>query len=95
MAPSRTPRSPRPASGLAAPPLSTLEWFVMSAGGQVTLGAVQPLAFAAIAHDGQRTRVALKRQNGENLTHLLLRFDEALVRALDHDAVVDEINSSR
>jgi len=24
--------------------------------------------------------------------HLLMRFDEALVRALDHDAVVDEIN---
>jgi hypothetical protein len=50
----------------------------MSAGGQVTLGAVEPLAFAAIAHDGQHTRVALKRRNRENLMQLLLRFDEAL-----------------
>lgn len=89
------PRTPRPASGFGAAPLATLEWFVMSAGGQVTLGAVQPVAFAAIAHDGQHTRVALKRQKGENLMHLLTRFDEALVRALDHDAVVDEINPSR
>jgi hypothetical protein len=88
------PRTPRPASGFGAPPLATLEWFVMSAGGQVTLGAVQPVAFA-IAHDGQHTRVALKCRKGENLMRLLLRFDEALVRALDHDAVVDEINPSR
>lgn len=92
MAPRRTPR---PASGFGAAPLATLEWFVMSAGGQVTLGTVQPVAFAAIAHDGQHTRVALKRQKDENLMHLLMRFDEALVRALDHDAVVDEINPSR
>jgi hypothetical protein len=26
---------------------------------------------------------------------LLLRFDEALVRALDHNAVIDEINPRR
>lgn len=46
--------------------------------------------------DGKtRRRVALKRQTDENLMRLLLRFDEALVRALDHDAVVDEINPRR
>ena len=86
---------PRPASGFAAPPLATLEWFVMNAGGQDTLGAVTPLAFAAIAHDGQHTRVALKRRNSENLMQLLVRFDDALIRALDHNAVVDEINVPR
>ena len=86
---------PRPASGVGAPPLATLEWFVMNAGGQVTLGAMPPLAFAAIAHDGQHTRVALKHRHGENLMQLLVRFDHALVRALDNDAVVDEINLPR
>jgi hypothetical protein len=88
-------RVPRPTTGPETPLLATLEWFVMSAGGQVTLGAVPPIRCAAIAHDGEHTRVALKRQNGENLMRLLLRFDEALVRALDHNAVVDEINPRR
>ena len=86
---------PRPPSGFGAPPLATLEWFVMNAGGQVTLGAVPPVGFAAIAHDGQHTRVALQRPNSENLMQLLVRVDHALVRALDHDAVVDEINTPR
>jgi len=88
-------RTPRPASGPGSPLLATLEWFVINAGGQVTLGTVPPIACAAIAHDGQHTRVALKRQTDENLMRLLLRFDEALVSALDHDAVVDEINPRR
>jgi hypothetical protein len=88
-------RTPRPATGSGTPPLATLEWFVLSSGGQVTLGAIPPIGCAAIAHDGQHTRVALKRQNSENLMRLLLRFDEALVRALDHNAVVDEINPRR
>ena len=89
------PRKPRPVTGPGTPLLATLEWFVMSAGGQVTLGHVPPVGCAAIAHDGEHTRVALKRQGGENLTRLLLRFDEALVRALDHNTVVDEINPRR
>ncbi len=89
------PRKPRPTIGPGTPLLATLEWFVTGAGGQVTLGAVPPIGCAAIAHDGQHTRVALKRQNGENLTRLLLRLDEALVRALDHNTVVDEINPRR
>jgi hypothetical protein len=89
------PRTPRPATGPGSPLLATLEWFVINAGGQVTLGAVPPISCAVIAHDGQHTRVALKRQTDENLMRLLLRFDEALVHALDHDAVVDEINPRR
>jgi hypothetical protein len=88
-------RAPRPATGSGTPLLATLEWFVMSAGGQVTLGAVQPIGCAAIAHDGEHTRVALKRQNTENLMRFLLRLDEALVRALDNNTVVDEINPHR
>jgi hypothetical protein len=32
------------------------------------------------------------RGNRENLMQLLVRFDEALVRGLDHNAVADEIN---
>ena len=67
----------------------------MNAGGQVTLGAMPSLAFAAVAHDGQHTRVTLKRRNSENLMQLLVRFDDALVQALDHNAVVDEINVPR
>jgi hypothetical protein len=88
-------RTPRPATGPGTPPLATLEWFVMNAGGQVTLGAVQPIGCAAIAHDGELTRVAVKHQNSENLMRFLLRFDEALVRALDNNTVVDEINPRR
>jgi hypothetical protein len=85
-------RTPRPATGPGSPLLATLEWFVINGGGQVTLGAMPPIGCAAIAHDGKHTRVALKRKTDENLTRLLLRFDEALVSALDHDGVVDEIN---
>jgi hypothetical protein len=68
---------------------------MMNAGGQVTLGAIQPIGCAAIARDGQHTRVALQRRNRENLMQLLVRFDAALARALDHNAVVDEINPRR
>jgi hypothetical protein len=89
------PRTARPASGPGSPLLATLEWFVINAGGQVTLGAVPPIGCAAIAHDGQHTRVALKRQADENLMRLLLCIDEALVSALDHGTVVDEINPRR
>lgn len=89
------PRTPRPPTGPGSPLLATLEWFVINAGGQVTLGAIPPIGCAVIAHDGQHTRVALKRQTDENLMRLLLRFDEALVRAFDHNAVVDEINPQR
>jgi len=89
------PHTARPATGPGSPLLATLEWFVINAGGQITLGAVPPIGCAVIAHDGQHTRVALKRQTDENLMRLLLRFDEALVSALDHDAVVDEINPQR
>jgi hypothetical protein len=89
------PRTPRPATGPDSPLLATLEWFVINAGGQVTLGAIPPIGCTAIAHDGQHTRVALKRQADENLMRLLLRIDEALVSALDHGTVVDEINPLR
>jgi hypothetical protein len=89
------PRTSRPAGGPGSPLLATLEWFVINGGGQVTLGAVPPIGCAVIAHDGQHTRVALKQQTDENLMRLLLRFDEALVRALDQDAVVDDINPRR
>jgi hypothetical protein len=88
-------RTARPSPGPSTPLLATLEWFVINGGGQVTLGAVAPIGCAAIAHDGKNTRVALKRQSGENLMRLLLRFDEALVQALDHNIVVDEINPPR
>jgi hypothetical protein len=88
-------RNPRPAIGPATPLLATLEWFVINGGGHVTLGTVAPIGCTAIAHDGKTTRVALKHQSGENLMRLLLRFDEAFVRALDHNTVVDEINPRR
>ena len=71
---------------------ATLAWFVPNAGGHVTLAADQPVGCSSIADDGENTRVALKRRSGENLMRLLLRLDEALVRALDNTAVGDEIN---
>jgi hypothetical protein len=37
---SKVPTAPRPATDAGTPPLATLEWFVMNAGGQLTLGAV-------------------------------------------------------
>jgi len=49
-------------------------------------GAAHQIGRAAIAHDGQHTRVVLRRQNDENLMRSLLRFDETLARALDHSA---------
>jgi hypothetical protein len=47
---------------------------------------------AAVAHDGQKTLVMLRRKKGELVTDLLERLDNAIATARASGQRVDEIN---
>ena len=72
--------------------LPTLEAFVLSAGGQLSVGKIGPIACAAVAADDHTMYAALQRHADESLAQLLQRLDATLLRALDHDEYIDEIN---
>ena len=76
-------------------PFPTLEAFVLHDGGQICLGEIGPIACAAVANDQHSMYAALRRLDGESLSHLMQRLDAALLRALEHDVFTDEINDRR
>lgn len=92
--PARRRLSGRP--GRAAAPagslLPTLEAFVLHDGGQISVGKIGPIACAAVASDDHVMYAALQRHPDETLAQLLQRLDAALLRALDHEEYIDEIN---
>jgi hypothetical protein len=51
---------------------------LIESGGQVTLGTVKPITNAAVAHDGQKTLVMLRKKKGELVTDLLERLENAM-----------------
>lgn len=65
---------------------------LIDAGGQVMLGTVQPIVGAAVAHDGKKTLVMLKRRSAEPVGMLLERLDAAIETAISTGTRVDEIN---
>ena len=65
---------------------------LIDAGGQIMLGTVQPIVGAAVAHDGKKTLVMLKRQPEEPVSRLLERLDTAIQTARRTGKRVDEIN---
>jgi len=80
----------------AAPstPWPTIEDFLASEEGTITLGAINhsSLGYTAIASDEHSMLVALVRKNRETLHQLLDRLERALGPAIDDQVFVDEIN---
>ena len=65
---------------------------LIDAGGQIMLGTVKPIIGAAVAHDGKKTLVMLKRRPDEPVQLLLSRLNNAIQTAHDSGQRVDEIN---
>lgn len=65
---------------------------LIESGGQIMLGTVKPITNAAVAHDGQKTLVMLRKKKGELVTDLLERLDNAIATARASGQRVDEIN---
>ena len=83
---SRTPATPNDS------PLANIQ-AVIDGGGQIMIGSVAPIRGAAVAHDGQKTLVMLRRRSKEAILDLMIRLDAAISTAKATDARVDEINS--
>jgi hypothetical protein len=65
---------------------------LIESGGQIMIGTVAPIHAAAVAHDGTKTLVMLKRRPGEVIQELLARLDVAIATAKSTHSRVDEIN---
>jgi ribosome assembly protein YihI (activator of Der GTPase) len=61
-------------------------------GGQITLGALHPIACVAIANDDHNSLAMLQRRPRETLQQLLQRLDAAIDLAWNADQFTDEIN---
>lgn len=82
----------RPASGrVGAATLGAIEALIADHG-SVTLGDVDPVGCVAAAADQHRCYAMLRRRDGEDLLALLTRLDQAIVRAVENETIVDEVN---
>jgi hypothetical protein len=61
--------------------------------GQIAIGAIRPIACAAIANDDHNMLAALVRRPDETLQQLLERLDQAVQLALENEVFTDEINA--
>jgi hypothetical protein len=66
---------------------------VIDGGGQIMVGTVAPIRGAAVAHDGGKTLVMLRRRPREAVPDLLARLDAAIATAQATGSRVDEINT--
>jgi hypothetical protein len=92
-----TPTAPRGVGAIPAKRagqfLPTLEEFVLHGKGQLSIGAIRPIACAAVASDGHNMLAALVRRPDETLQQLLERLDQAVQLALEDEVFTDEINT--
>ena len=58
------------------------------------LGTMAPIKGAAVAHDGKKTLVMLRRRPHEPIPELLARLDAAIARAQASGSRVDGINTA-
>jgi hypothetical protein len=68
---------------------------LMEAGGQVTLGRVEPFQGVAIAAKGKQVLATLVRRDKESAEQLLHRLEAALHRRAITGAVTQEINGEQ
>ncbi len=87
-------RTPPASKRGASTPWPTIEEFLDSEEGDITLGAINDasLGYTAVVSDGHDMLVALVRKRGETLHQLLDRLERALGPALEDGIYVDEIN---
>jgi hypothetical protein len=78
----------------ASTPWPTIEEFLDSGEGDITLGAINhsSLRYTAVVSDHHNMLVALVRDRGETLHQLLDRLECALGPALEDQVYVDEVN---
>ncbi len=57
------------------------------------MGNVAPIRDAAVAHDGKKTLVMLRKRSTESFADLLVRLDLAIATAQSTGQRVDEINT--
>lgn len=91
----RKPQRTAPAAKRgASTPWPTIESFLASEEGNITLGALNDASrgYTAVVSDGHDMLVALVRKRGETLHQLLDRLELALGPALEDQIYVDEIN---
>lgn len=80
-------------SATSLPELPNIEELI-DGEGQITIGAIHPLACVAIANDGHNSLAMLVRRAGETLPQLLIRLDAAIAKAHNEDIFTDEVNLS-
>jgi hypothetical protein len=67
---------------------------VIDSGGQIMVGTVAPIRGAAVAHDGRKALVMLRRRPHEAIPDLLARLDAAIATAKATGSRIDEINTT-
>jgi acetylglutamate kinase len=60
--------------------------------GEISIGMLRPIGCVASAADEDCTYATLVRRRGESLLQLLIRFDQAIEKALTLGISTDEIN---
>jgi hypothetical protein len=87
--PGATPSRIAPQSRAALANIAEL----IDSGGQITIGAIEPVECAAIANDEHDCLAMLRRKPGETLQELLARLDAAIELAWKTEQFTDEINT--
>ena len=62
---------------------------------KITIGAMEPVGGVAIASEGRRTYVMLRRRGGETLDQLMTRLDHAIAKVVLEGTFTDEINVTK
>ncbi len=71
--------------------LDNIQAFLDGTRGNITIGNIAPIPYAAIAADGKKLRAALVGREDETVVDLLLRLDAALEKFVETGELVDEV----
>ncbi len=74
------------------PSLPNIE-FLIDGNGDITIGAVGPVACAATAVDEVQNLAMLVRRDGETLEQLLVRLDRAIDMAVEEDIFITKLTT--
>ena len=81
-----------PPNAAAYPALANIAALI-DHGGQITLGAMEPIRCVAIANEDFGCLAMLQRRPGETLPQLLDRLNTAIALAWTSEELIDEINA--
>lgn len=66
---------------------------LLEEGGNLSLGQIAPIHYAAVAADEHNMLVALVRQPNESFLEILTRLDRALAEVNATGSIIDDINT--